>query len=83
MVSCHGCLTLSANRVNLTCQVIQVERGKPITPPVRAGKPQGELLELWVWDYGKSEGQPVTGWIGIEQPATSSRTKVSRLPIGL
>lgn len=39
MVSCHGYETLPAKRVNLTCYVIQMERGNPITLPVRAGKP--------------------------------------------
>ena len=66
IVSCHGYQTLPAKRVNLTCHVIQLERGKPITSPARAGKPQGELLELWAEESGKSECHPVMGWIGIE-----------------
>jgi len=53
--------------VNLTCHVIQGERGKPITLPARAGKPQGKLLKLWVKESGKSECRPVMGWIGIER----------------
>lgn len=53
--------------MNLTCYVIQGERGKLITSPARAGKPQGKLLELWVKESGKSECRPVMGWIGIER----------------
>ncbi len=46
--------------------VTYTEHGKPVRPPVRAGRPQGKLLGVRVADAGKSEGRSVIERIGIE-----------------
>ena len=45
-----------------------MERGKPVVLPSGESEPQGEPMGLRVEDGGESEGQPVTGWIGVEPP---------------
>jgi len=40
-------------------------------------------MGLWAWEDGKSEGHPVTVWIGVEPNATALHTKVGRLPSGV
>ena len=60
-----------------------VERGKPKDLPERESEPQGTLMDLWVWDGGKSECRIVTMWIGVEPSARILHTKVGRLPSGV
>lgn len=63
----------SANSQYLTLHVQCEKRGKPIvllsdtifTPNREESEPQGQPMGLWVEDVGKSECQPVIGWIGI------------------
>jgi hypothetical protein len=43
-----------------------VERGKPVFPPARAGKPQGALWGVLVWDGGEIESPSVMAGIGVE-----------------
>jgi hypothetical protein len=94
-----------AERRNLTHAGTGTERGKPVVSPRsrarkdspykadRAGEsePQGKPMGLRVKDGGGSEGQPVTGWIGVEPAgcdrerrtrATSLHAKAGRLPPG-
>ncbi len=49
--------------------VICTEHGKPVRPPARAGRPQGELLGVRVADAGKSERCSVIEQIGVEGAA--------------
>lgn len=60
--------------------MIVKERGKPVSLPFWAGKPQGALLVVRVWDGGESEGLAVIAGIRV---GTSSGAKASPLPSGL
>ena len=42
--------------------------------------PQGEPIDEWVKEVGKSECHPVMGWIRVQ---TLPDTKVGRLPTGV
>src|SRR3546814_3022435 len=44
----------------------QVKHGKPVSPPLGAGRPQGMLLVMRVKECGESECRPVMGRIGVE-----------------
>jgi hypothetical protein len=54
------------------------EHGKPNTPPVTAGQPQGRLMAQWVKEGGESECRSVMGRIRVLPGA-----KASPLPLGL
>jgi len=55
------------------------EHGKPNTPPVTAGQPQGRLMAQWVKECGESECRSVTDWIRV---VTLPGAKASPLPLG-
>jgi hypothetical protein len=42
------------------------QRGQPVTLPIRESKPQGEPMEVQVWDSRKSEDSTVMVGIEIE-----------------
>lgn len=52
---------------HLTFHVIYVKHGKPVSPPLGAGQPQGRLLEVRVEEFGKSESRFVMKRIGVER----------------
>ena len=56
------------------------EHGKPNTPPVTAGQPQGRLMAQWVKECGESECWSVTDRIRVE---TLPDVKACPLPQGL
>ena len=60
-------------------QTSGAERGNPVSPPARAGEPQGDLLEVRAWEVGRSERRPVMGRIRV---STLPGTKVSPRPTG-
>ena len=60
--------------------LLKRNRVSPYFRPMRASRPQGRLMEVWVEERGESECRSVMDRIGV---ATSSRAKASRLPQGL
>ena len=48
------------------------EHGKPNTPPVTAGQPQGRLMAQWVKEGGESECRSVMGRIRVLPGAKAS-----------
>ncbi|WP_228772733.1 hypothetical protein [Cupriavidus necator] len=71
--------TPPANRKDPTRSETHVEQGKPVTPPPKAGEPQGTLLVLRVEERGKSKCLSVMGRIPT---GTLSDAKAGRLPRG-
>jgi len=43
----------------------EAERGNPVSSPVRAGEPQGDLWKVRAWEVGRSEGRSVMGRIRV------------------
>ena len=57
----------SGNNRHLTFLFVTcTEHGKPVRPPARAGRPQGQLLDVRVAEAGESECRSVIERIGIE-----------------